>query len=399
MINEIINKELVEIYFQPIVSVRTKRLYAFEALTRCVYNNIPIPPDTLFEISKKENLCFELDILTRNKSIEKFHSYYLDNNDLILFLNIESSLINEFDINKDYCCIETINQLNIPYKNFMIEIKEDEIPNTSSLKEFCLYYKDLGFTIALDDFGTGNSTFDRINLIKPHLIKIDKSLFKNIENNLINKEIVKAIATMGHNLGIRVLAEGVEDENAICNAMNSNISLFQGYYFCKPVNCLDIPQIREIILKIIIVGNIFKEKTTNLLKKRKDLINYYLDITNEIIKQFDDINKTKEIMIESLNKYIDVEAIYLIDGKTSHQITDTITKNQAWIFKAPKKGDQHYLKEYFFLTLESKKGMYLSNNYISYLTGNVCKTFAKRFKLNGKFYIIRVDLIVDIKKN
>ena len=328
MIKEIIDKNLVEIHFQPIVSVRSKRIYAFEALTRCKYKNHSIPPYQLFEVAKKENLCFELDVLTRNRSIEKFHSYYLDNNDLILFLNIESSLINDFDLSKDYCCIETMNKFNIPYKNFMIEIKEDEIQNTLALKEFCAHYKNLGFTIALDDFGTGNSTFDRINIIKPDLIKIDKSLFKNIENNLINKEIVKAIAKMSHNLGIRVLAEGVEDEGAICNTMNSNISLFQGYYFCKPVNCLDIPQIREIILKIIIVGNIFKEKTTNLLKKRKDLINYYLDITNEIIKQFDDINKTKEIMIESLNKYIDVEAIYLIDGKSSTILTSNLIFSQ-----------------------------------------------------------------------
>ena len=394
MLKEIIDNKLVEIHFQPIVSVRTKRIYAFEALTRCEYNNISIPPDTLFEIAKKEDLCFELDILTRNKSIEKFNSYYLENNELILFLNIESSLINNFDINKDYCCLETINRLNIPYKNFMIEIKEDEIQNTSALKEFCIYYKNLGFTVALDDFGTGNSTFDRINLIKPHLIKIDKSLFKNIENNLINKEIVKAIATMSHNLGIRVLAEGVEDENAICNAMESNINLFQGYYFCKPINHLKTTEINQIISKIITIGNIFKNKTINSISRKRDLISHYSEISEQIIKQFYNINNTNDIMIKSLNKYRDIEAIYLIDGETSRQINNTIINNYSCLFKPSKNGDEHYLKEYFYITLESLNGIFLSNNYISYASGNICKTFARKFELNKKAYIICLDLIV-----
>ena len=394
MLKEIIDNKLVEIHFQPIVSVRTKRIYAFEALTRCEYNNISIPPDTLFEIAKKEDLCFELDILTRNKSIEKFNSYYLENNELILFLNIESSLINNFDINKDYCCLETINRLNIPYKNFMIEIKEDEIQNTSALKEFCIYYKNLGFTVALDDFGTGNSTFDRINLIKPHLIKIDKSLFKNIENNLINKEIVKAIATMSHNLGIRVLAEGVEDENAICNAMESNINLFQGYYFCKPINHLKTTEINQIISKIITIGNIFKNKTINSISRKRDLISHYSEISEQIIKQFYNINNTNDIMIKSLNKYRDIEAIYLIDGETSRQINNTIINNYSCLFKPSKNGDEHYLKEYFYITLESLHGIFLSNNYISYASGNICKTFARKFELNKKAYIICLDLIV-----
>ena len=177
MIKEIIKDGLVEIHFQPIVSIRAKRLYAFEALTRCTYKDEVIPPYKLFNMAEEENLSLELDILTRDKAIENFYHYYLEDSDLILFLNFESSLINNFDKEKNaYCFVETIDKYKIPYKNFMIEIKEDEISNTKALEEFCSYYKSLGFSIALDDFGTGNSTFDRINIIKPDLIKIDKSL-------------------------------------------------------------------------------------------------------------------------------------------------------------------------------------------------------------------------------
>lgn len=398
MIQEIIKKELVEIYFQPIVSIRSKKIYAFEALTRCTYNGVTIPPSELFNLAIEKNVSLELDILTRNKSIEKFHKYYLENNDLILFLNFESSVINNFDKEKkDYYFIETINKLDIPYKNFMLEIKEDEISNTEALEEFCSYYKKLGFAIALDDFGTGNSTFDRINVIKPDLIKIDKSLFHNTKDNLINKEIIKAIAKMSHNLGIRVLAEGVEDEDAICIAMKSNINLFQGYYFCKPVYKLDLIEIDRILFKIIEIGNLFKESAIRSINIKRDLVNHYCKLSNEIVEQFPNINFTEKIMIDELSKSTNLEAIYLIDVKTSKQINNTIINNINDRFTPSKSGDEHYLKEYYYITLESKQGIYLSNKYISYASGNICKTFAKKFELENEFYILCLDII--IKRN
>ena len=344
------------------------------------------------------NLSLELDVLTRNKSIEKFKKYYLQNNDLILFLNFESSLINNFDKNKrNYCFVETIDDVVIPYKNFVMEIKEDEISNTEALKDFCTYYKDLGFIIALDDFGTGNSTFDRINVIKPDLIKVDKALFIGIKNNQINKEIVKAIAKMSDNLGIQVLAEGVEDEDAICISMKSNINLFQGYYFCKPTNELTVTKTEEIASKIIEIGNLFKKRTLDSIAQKRELIEHYLKVSNKIVEQFTNIMQTEKIMYDELSKYSNLEALYLIDVKTSKQINDTIIENSNDRFKPSKNGEEHFLKDYYYITLESKQGIYITNNYISSASGNICKTFARKFELEDNSYIICLDII--IKRN
>ena len=398
IIEKIIKEELVEIYFQPIVSIRTKKIYAFEALTRCTYKDKIINPTELFQMAIDADLGLELDILTRNKSIEKFKDYYLENNDLVLFLNFESSLINNFDKNmRNYCFVETIDDVVIPYKNFVIEIKEDEITNTEALKDFCEYYKELGFTIALDDFGTGNSTFDRINVIKPDLIKVDKSLFVGIKDNQINKEIVKAIAKMSDNLGIQVLAEGVEDEDAICVSMRSNINLFQGYYFCKPINKLTTEENEKVISKIVEMGNLFKKRTIDSIARKRDMIDYYIGISNKIVKQFTHIHNTKAIMIDELKKYDDLEAMYLIDVETSKQINDTIIENNNDKFRPSKDGEEHFLKDYYYVTLESKQGIYITNKYISYASGNICKTFARKFDLENKSYIICLDII--IKRN
>ena len=395
MIKEIINKELIEIHFQPIVSIRSKKLYAFEALTRCTYKGEVIPPYELFKLAIDANLNLELDVLTRNKSIEKFKKYYLENNELILFLNFEPSLINNFDAQEqNYCFTQAIDNVEIPYKNFILEIKEDEISNTKALKEFCAYYKELGFAIALDDFGTGNSTFDRINVIKPDLIKIDKSLFVDTKNNHINREIIKSIARMGHNLGIRVLAEGVEDEDAICLALKSNVNLFQGYYFSRPVFELDTFLMDKIIVKMNDIGTIFRRLTLDSINKKRDLVNNYNLLSNKIIEQFVTINDSEEILKKELKTNSDLQAFYLIDVDSSKQIHDTIIDNKNERFTPSKDGDEHYLKEYFYITLESKQGIFLSPNYVSYASGNICKTFAKRFELKNKSYIICIDIVI-----
>ena len=102
-------------------------------------------------------------------------------------------------------------------------------------------------------------------------------------------------------------------------------------------------------------------------------------------------------MFNELNKYGDLEAIYLIDAKTSKQINDTIIENSNDRFKPSKAGEEHYLKNYYYITLESKQGIYITNKYISYASGNICKTFARKFELEDNSYIICLDII--IKRN
>lgn len=402
MIKEIIKEELLEVYFQVIVSIRTKKIYAFEALTRCMYKNKNIPPDELFALAKKENLSKDLDELTRKMAIKKFYEYYKNDNNLVLFLNFESKLIEDFT-NKD-SFVTLISSLNIPFSQFVLEIKEDEINNFDNLQLFCKKYKEMGFSIALDDFGTGNSNFHRLNIIKPDIIKIDKSLLKEVKRNKVNKEIVKAISKMSHNLGIRVLAEGVEDVDAICLGMKSFVSLYQGYYFSKAKRNITREFNIKIIKKIENIGKIFKKRIIKSMTQKRKTINKFDLIALKMISNIKKVEKFSLDLLETYKKYKEIEAIYLIDASTSKQISDTIICNNSNNANnsnntciASKNGEEHYLKEYYYITLESISGIYLSQNYISYASGNICKTFAKKFSIENKFYIICLDIVIKIK--
>jgi len=396
MIEHIIKHDLLEIYFQPIVSIRNKKICAYEALTRCTYHGINIPPEKIFEAAKQKNLLFEIDVLTRKKAIDKFHSYYLKDKELILFLNFESTYIDTFTVNhNEYGFSDKIKELNIPTQNFMLEVKEDEIKNSQGLIDFCSFYKDMGFLIALDDFGTGNSNFNRINIIKPALIKIDKSLFVDIKNNQINKEIVGSISNMCKNIGIQVLAEGVEDKNSINVGMKKGIDLFQGYYFSRAVNFLDELDADKILSKILFMGDYFRTNILMGVKRKRKAIEDYSLLAENIINKINSINELNNLLEEEYINHENIEAFYLIDAKSSKQINNTvinIKKNTR--FKPNSHGDEHYFKEYYYLTLEARKCIFLSQKYISLASGNICKTFAKKFTKDEQSYILCLDIVV-----
>jgi EAL domain-containing protein (putative c-di-GMP-specific phosphodiesterase class I) len=229
MINNLINNNKITIHFQPIVTIKNKKIFAFEALTRAYDENDElISPLYLFEQARKENYSTQLDCYVREQSIKKFKKYYEKNNNLLLFLNFESSIIDQ-EISDNF--LEIVKEQNISPSNIIIEIKEDSIHDNRSLEKFVTKYKKHGFIIAIDDFGTGYSSFDRLSLIKPDIVKIDRSLIYNIHNNFVNSEVLNGITNMCHKIGALVLAEGVESKDEILNCIKKRYRYFSRFLF------------------------------------------------------------------------------------------------------------------------------------------------------------------------
>lgn len=231
MIQNLIESNKIEIHLQPIVSIKDKKIFAFEALTRAKdENNELISPLYLFEQARKEHLSEILDCYVRRLALEKFSEYYKNDNSILLFLNFESSVV---DNETEDSFFQDVTNNHINPSNIIIEIKEDSVKDNNSLVKFVKRYKDLGFIIAIDDFGTGYSSFDRLSMVKPDIVKVDRSIIYDINNNFINSEILTAISNMCHKIGAMVLAEGVESKNEILTIIKKDIDIFQGFYFSK----------------------------------------------------------------------------------------------------------------------------------------------------------------------
>jgi EAL domain-containing protein (putative c-di-GMP-specific phosphodiesterase class I)/uncharacterized protein YeeX (DUF496 family) len=392
MIENIMKNGSLKIHFQPILSVKSSKIIGVEALMRAYDENGEfLSPVFVFEQAKKEGLSFEFDKFVRGKALESFAKIYSQHKDIFLFLNFESHLLNEkIDFEAfDFCSIAS--DLKIPSRNIVLEIKENQITNTKNLEKFSEYFKALGFLIALDDFGSGNANFDRISLVRPHIVKIDRSLIYNIHENFINKEILKSIANMCFNIGALVLAEGVEKEEEIFRTLKLDIDIFQGFWFAKPKEEVFNQKLLE--EKLMHVGFKHTQNVKSSIRQKEKLIQEAREYTKSIIQNIKqtDINSN---LTGFLKKNLNVEAIYIIEGATGVQKGDTyILKDTNEFFTPAQNGDNHAMKEYFYITKESKRGSFLSQRYISRASGKMCRTFAQRFSYGESEYIICIDLL------
>jgi len=90
------------------------------------------------------------------------------------------------------------------------------------------------FKTAIDDFGSGYSGLNLLSVFQPDFLKLDMELTRDIDSNSIKQIIVKGIIHVAQDLGITIIAEGVETKNELDLLESFGINLFQGYYFAKP---------------------------------------------------------------------------------------------------------------------------------------------------------------------
>lgn len=392
MINKLIEENKITVYFQPIISIKDKKIFAYESLTRAYDEDDElIMPLYLFEQARKENLSLKLDEHVRKLAILKFQEYYENDNDLLLFLNFESSVI---DNNVADNFIEFVENNGINPSNVVIEIKEDSVKDTDSLQMFVKKYRDKGFIIALDDFGTGYSSFDRLALIRPNIVKVDRSIIYDINNNFINSEILNAVAKMCHKIGAMVLAEGVENSDEIMSCMKKDIYLFQGFWFSKPKKDIDKTISKKIADNIDEVGSEYKHSIREHITKKQKLLKNAQELAHKVISILEENSLENEKAIDDIiSQNEKLEAVYLLNEVNGIQVGKTsILSENKFLYKPTREGHDHSLKKYYFIAKESSRGDFLSSNYISKASGNMCRTYSSQILINGSKYILCLDV-------
>jgi len=383
------------IFFQPIVSTSSRTLFGVEALLRG-YDKAGkiVSAFDLFRLCETEKDLEYLSTRAIEIALDKFKLIQLDYPNVLLFLNIEPTLINQSWKNFKPILLEN----TIANNKIVLEIKEEFIKNLDYLTEFSEYFRRRGFFIALDDFGSGCSNFERIKSIKPDVIKLDRSLMQDLHKDVVHQEIVKAIANMAYNLGSAVLAEGIEDLPDAVDARTRSITLFQGFLFDKPMPKLEELNYRDLIDDIEAL--VSKNTIDKMQRKKKQFINAK-NIAQAIAKSLQsgiDCINFNQCVEPLLEKHLELEAFYVLDihGK---QISETALRTDInpFYLPAPVHYD-HSSKEYFAITKESQSGEYLSRRYISQASGNLCKTYVHRVTISNKTHFICIDFTTDIKE-
>jgi EAL domain-containing protein (putative c-di-GMP-specific phosphodiesterase class I) len=117
----------------------------------------------------------------------------------------------------------------------VIEITEHlVIENYAIFRDTMAYFTDLGMSFAVDDVGAGYSGLESIAKLRPGYLKIDIALVRDVHVSNVNRAMVKAIIALGHGIGARVIAEGIqnEEETQVLRAMG--VDFGQGYHLARP---------------------------------------------------------------------------------------------------------------------------------------------------------------------
>lgn len=392
-IEQILNQKMLLIHLQPILSLRGRTLFGFEALVRGISSEKEIlSPAWLFSEAAKAGLSAELDRQARLLAIHAFAPLWKANPKLILFVNFESKLIDSFKPG-DYLFDGLLNSLEIPYSNIVLEIKEDEVTDTSKLQYFCNHYRILGFNIALDDFGIGQSSFDRLAVVRPDIIKIDRSLIADIEDNYIHQEIVQAICKMSANIGALALAEGVETLEEAVYSKHLGATLVQGFWFAKP--SID-PTDNDFNLKIDQIKSRCHHMMMNLHQQHENLRVEAESLCQEFhsaILHISELSEWTHHIGALVGNYPDMEALYLINGDAK-QVGQTLMRCNTRAFYEPtEEGSDHSLRDYYTRTKESLNGFHLTSNYVSLASGNICCTYARNIEIRDEAFVLCIDFM------
>ncbi len=392
LISRIIEKKDIFTYFQPIYSFNTKKIIGLEALSRGKVKDEQISPYFLFEYARLHGETLKLDRICREKAMEAFPK---QNDTSTLFLNFDTSVLND-NVLENGEILKTAEENGIAPENIVIELNEANVRDAYDLLMFIDYYRSCGFLIALDNVGCGIDSQNRIMLINPDIIKIDRAIVSNISSNSYNQEAFKSIIQTAKQLGAMTVAEGVETADDVIACMLMGVDYFQGFYFSKPES-FDYIFSNEARLRLEDAA-----QHLNLsMKNNPTVANVKLETYKRII--YDLVNRLTGISPErytnELRAYVaehsEIECAFLIDSK-GFQLTPTVLAEGTDVipgYNPDVIGANHDIKNYFYAVSEQIEDPFISGWYVSAATGQSCKTISSHFfNSDNEMIIVCVDL-------
>lgn len=228
------NNEFFLLY-QPQIDLKTMKIVGGEALLRWNRPRHGVESPLYFiPHAEKTGEIIKIDswvIKEALMEVDKLLSLGLY--DFKISINISGNIVNNLEYLK-----KLISELSIVYdfSKTYFEITETSlIENLESSCEALKAIKEANGKIALDDFGVGYSSLSYLQVLSIDMIKIDKSFVDSIDINPENKKILSMIVNLSHELGMKVLAEGVETKEQLNNIIEMGCDYAQGYYFYKPL--------------------------------------------------------------------------------------------------------------------------------------------------------------------
>ncbi|WP_255507904.1 EAL domain-containing protein [Lysinibacillus sp. BW-2-10] len=240
-----IKNDVLELYYQPKICVKTEKMVGMEALLRWKDPELgQIPPNQFIPFAEDCGLICDIgEWVLRKASLQI--KQWKEQFGLDLHVAINISPIHFQEVNFINRLVEIMDETGVDAHNLEIEITEMSMMDhnedvLSKIKQL----KALGLTVAIDDFGTGYSSLGFLKEFPIDILKIDRSFIVNMSEGESGISMVAAIISLAHALNLKVVAEGVEKLEELQILKEYGCEYVQGYYFSKPLN------VQEFTMKI-----------------------------------------------------------------------------------------------------------------------------------------------------
>jgi diguanylate cyclase (GGDEF)-like protein/PAS domain S-box-containing protein len=237
-LRQAVSSDELAMHYQPIVRLSTSEVVGFEALMRWHHAKRGwVPPSDFIPLAEQSGLILDLGAFALHESIMAASEWGRSKNSLSEpYVSVNLSARQFHDPGLLNLVKRELDECSLPADRLILEITEGvalmEIADTLKMIE---QLTALGIGVALDDFGTGFSSLSYLALLNPMIIKVDQSFVRPVTITKHSDRLLETIVSLGHNLGMTMLAEGIETVEQLETLRELHCSLGQGFLFSRAV--------------------------------------------------------------------------------------------------------------------------------------------------------------------
>jgi len=234
-----IDNNQLRVFIQPKINIKTRQVSSAEALIRWIHpNRGMIFPDQFIPFAEQSGLIRDISLWMIAEAAKTQATWLMNNVDIPIAVNISARDLIDSDLPNKITAI--LNTHQVKNNAITLEVTESSImddPQRSKL--ILLSLANIGIKLSIDDFGTGYSSLAYLKELPVSELKIDKSFVMHMQQNENDRIIVNSTIELAHNMGLKVVAEGIEniDTWVLLNDMGCDYG--QGYYITKPMPVSD----------------------------------------------------------------------------------------------------------------------------------------------------------------
>ena len=239
-LHQALESNQLEIYYQPKINLKQGKILGAEALIRWNHPQLGIiAPNKILPVAEASGLMGDIGNWVLKNACNQIKIWQQNGLDFLrVAVNLSDYQLKQADL--FHQLTQLLFELNIEPQSLELELTEQIlVENVKANIQKLDLIKNLGIRISLDDFGTGYSSLSYLHQFPFDVLKIDRCFIKNIDRNQKNAVITKSIIEMAHQLGLKVVAEGIETQAELDFLIKHQCDEVQGYLFARPLPVKD----------------------------------------------------------------------------------------------------------------------------------------------------------------